>query len=281
VGIVARIACAQGTFMTTKSVELAIFWLPLIAGILLGGIAGSAWYGGDKIPAIWIAFVGCVCFLLTAALQLQQYAYARLLQPEIELSAPAQRSILRWDPPQEFNFTTRPEDQPLGAVGQSHSPIFTLKNKATIAAQDLSVVWEIAAYDVASLIQSSARLQLYGATQNSNMIILGTVMNPQGSPQGVPFTFPTSFKNTVPLPFLTRASEAFIPYDVWSQAVLFFMATLPNNRGDRSDPVTMTASVKWNIPEGSKNARFRVIAVATNDAPVNAKGRRRRPETCM
>jgi hypothetical protein len=48
------------------------------------------------------------------------------------------------------------------------------------------------------------------------------------------------------------------------------MATLPNNRGDRSEPVTMTATVKWNIPEGSKNARFRVIAVATNDAPINA-----------
>ena len=155
-------------------------------------------------------------------------------------------------------------------MGQSHSPIFTLKNRATIAAQDLSVVWEIGAYDVASLIQSSARLQPYGATQNSNMIVLGTVMNPQGSPQGVPFTFPTSFKNTVPLPFLTREGEAFIPYDVWSQAVLFFLATLPNNRGDRSEPVVFAVSVKWNNPEGSKNARFRVTAIATNDAPVNA-----------
>ncbi len=224
----------------------------------MGGIAGSAWYGGDKIPAIWIAFVGCVCFLLTGALQIQQYAYARLLQPEIELLVPAQRSILRWNPPEEFNFTTRPEDQPLGAMGQSHSPIFTLKNKATIAAQDVSIVWEIAAYDVSGLIQSSPRLRPYGASQNGDMITLGGVMNPQGSPQGLPFSFPTSFKSTVPMSFLTRESQTFIPYDLWSQAVLFFMATLPNNRGDRSEPVTMTASVKWNIPEGSKNARFRV-----------------------
>jgi len=228
--------------MTTKSVELAIFWLPLIAAILLGGIAGNAWYGGDKIPAIWIAFVGCICFLLTGALQFQQYTYARLLQPEIELLAPTHQSILRWDPPREFNFTTRPADQPLGAMGQSQSPILPLKNKATIAAQDISVVWEIPAYDVSSLTQSSVRMQTYSATQNGNMTTLGSVMNPQGAPQGLPFTFPTSFKNTVPLSFLTRESETFIPYDVWSQAVLFFMATLPNNRGDRSEPVVMTAT---------------------------------------
>jgi hypothetical protein len=29
--------------MTSKTVELAIFWLPLIAGVLLGGLAGNAW----------------------------------------------------------------------------------------------------------------------------------------------------------------------------------------------------------------------------------------------
>jgi TRAP-type C4-dicarboxylate transport system permease small subunit len=67
--------------MASRSVELAVFWLPLLAGILLSGIAGSAWYGGDKIPAIWIAFFGVVCLLLTAALQIQNFAYANLLQP--------------------------------------------------------------------------------------------------------------------------------------------------------------------------------------------------------
>jgi len=126
--------------------------------------------------------------------------------------------------------------------------------------------WEkrIRGNDVASLIQSSNLLQPYGATQNGNMTTLG------GAPQGRSFTFPTSFKTTVPMSFLTREGETFIPYDVWSQAALFFMATLSNNRGDRSEPVVMTATVKWNIPAGSKDARFRVTAVATNDAPINA-----------
>src|ERR1035437_4393596 len=52
--------------------DLAIFWLPLIGGILLGGIAGNAWYGGDKILALWLGFAGLVCLLLVGVIQIQQ-----------------------------------------------------------------------------------------------------------------------------------------------------------------------------------------------------------------
>ena len=52
--------------------EFAIFWLPLIAGLLLGGLAVGAWYGGDKTLAIWVGFVGAVCLVLLVALQIQQ-----------------------------------------------------------------------------------------------------------------------------------------------------------------------------------------------------------------
>ena len=74
-------------------------------------------------------------------------------------------------------------------MSESYSPTVTLKNTAAIAAQDVSIVWEIPAYDIGSLVQSSVRLQPYGATQNGNMTTLGGVMNPQGSPQGLSFTF--------------------------------------------------------------------------------------------
>ena len=52
--------------------NLLFFWLPIIGGVLLGGFAGNAWYGGDRILAIWLAFAGVVCFELVAAIQLQQ-----------------------------------------------------------------------------------------------------------------------------------------------------------------------------------------------------------------
>ena len=48
-----------------------LFWLPLIASILLGGVAASAWYGGDKSLGLWLAFAGVVLLLLTGAIQIQ------------------------------------------------------------------------------------------------------------------------------------------------------------------------------------------------------------------
>ena len=40
--------------MTEKLINVGIFWLPLIAGIILGGMSPSVWYGGDKLAG----FVG-------------------------------------------------------------------------------------------------------------------------------------------------------------------------------------------------------------------------------
>jgi hypothetical protein len=58
--------------MTKKQMDYAIFWLPIVGGILLGGLAGNAWYGGNKILALWLGFAGLICFLLLGVLQLQQ-----------------------------------------------------------------------------------------------------------------------------------------------------------------------------------------------------------------
>jgi hypothetical protein len=53
--------------------ELAIFWLPIVGGILLGSIAVSAWYSGTKVAALWWGFGGLVCFLLAGTLQIQTF----------------------------------------------------------------------------------------------------------------------------------------------------------------------------------------------------------------
>jgi len=44
--------------MTEKLINVAVFWLPLLAGIILSGLGPSIRYGGDKITALWVAFVG-------------------------------------------------------------------------------------------------------------------------------------------------------------------------------------------------------------------------------
>jgi hypothetical protein len=60
------------TLQRRKIMDLAVFWLPIIGGILLGSVAVSAWYGGDKILGLWCAFAGLICFLLVGVIQIQQ-----------------------------------------------------------------------------------------------------------------------------------------------------------------------------------------------------------------
>jgi hypothetical protein len=69
--------------------DIAIFWLPVVGGILLGGLAGNAWYGGDKILALWLTFFGLICFGLVAVLQIQQ----TILQSKASPSLTATNSL--------------------------------------------------------------------------------------------------------------------------------------------------------------------------------------------
>jgi hypothetical protein len=50
-----------------------MFGFPLIGGSILFAIAIAAWFSEHKITAIWFGFSGFICFLLLAALQLQEY----------------------------------------------------------------------------------------------------------------------------------------------------------------------------------------------------------------
>jgi hypothetical protein len=51
--------------------EFANFWLPIIGGGIFFTIAVGAWFGDHKVFGIWSGFIGCVCLLLLAALQIQ------------------------------------------------------------------------------------------------------------------------------------------------------------------------------------------------------------------
>jgi hypothetical protein len=240
--------------MSTKSVELAIFWLPLVAGVLLGGIAASAWYGGDRIAAIWISFVGLVCLLLTGAFQAQQYVSAHLLQPEIEVTAPALRSVLRWDDPKKQpGFTVLPENKTDAQIGLSISPKLGLKSRNGIFAQDATVEIEIPYFDLAALASTSNRLGGQYLQRNGDHVILGT------QPTGPFVTFPVSTRRVVRLPFIARDAEVEIPYDLLYYVALYFITTLPDQPGKQAPPVTADIVVKWAIPAGDKISRHRLM----------------------
>lgn len=235
---------------------LAIFWLPLIAGLLLGGLAAAAWYGGDKTLAVWVGFIGAVCLLLTAALQVQQYVWSVANQPHLALVPSEQQWFLRWDPPNSYQMQINNDPNPV--YGAWKVPTFQIRNTGTVA-QDASIKWAVTPFQVDALIASSTRLKDQKVEVKSNEVRLA----PQSGP-GIAFLHPMEWSNTITLPFITRETTTFIPLSVWENAALFFIATLPDAPEAKSEPFFFEAQINWNIPEGGQPKRFRVKAVAKN-----------------
>jgi hypothetical protein len=46
-----------------RGVDFSLYWLPIIGGVLLGGIAASVWFGGHKVGGLWLGYVGLIRFL--------------------------------------------------------------------------------------------------------------------------------------------------------------------------------------------------------------------------
>jgi hypothetical protein len=247
--------------VTEKLINVGIFWLPLVAGIILGGLSPSVWYGGDKIAALWMTFAGLVLLLLTATFQVQGFIQSTILQPHFEVIA-QERSTLTWNPPVDNSLNIKGENDQLPPGGWK-VPIFTIKNLTTINAQDVKVKWSAAKYDPASITANAPIFQGKQVAIANNLITL--------SGGGVPHQNPISFSATIDKPFITRSAETFIPIDVWNTAALLFLATLPAQPGSRSEPYYFDLEISWSIPDNAKPAHYRVKAVATNSKPAGAQ----------
>lgn len=242
--------------MTEKLINVGIFWLPLIAGIILGGMSPSVWYGGDKISALWMTFFGIVLLLLTATFQIQSYIQATILQPQFEVIKPEEKWILAWNPPSDNSMNIKGENDNLQPGGW-RVPVFTIKNVAPVNAQDVKVKWSAVKYDLSTLTANKPIFQGRQIAIATNLITLS-------APGGIPFQNPIQFSVSIDKPFITRSAEIFIPLDVWNTAALYFLATLPGQAGERSEPYYFDLAISWSIPENAKPARYRIKAVATN-----------------
>jgi hypothetical protein len=84
-----------------RMIDLAIFWLPILGGILLGGICFNAWYSGSKIVALWTGFAGLLCFELLAAAQWHQAISKAAHQPVVDDAVRTTQSaiigIYKWE----------------------------------------------------------------------------------------------------------------------------------------------------------------------------------------
>jgi hypothetical protein len=216
----------------------------------------SVWYGGDKISALWMTFFGVVLLLLTATFQIQSYIQATILQPQFQIIKPDQKSVLTWNPPTDNSMNIRGENDQ-SPPGGWRVPIFTVKNKTPINAQDVTVKWSATKYDPAALIANRAIF-------NGRQISISNGMVTLSMAGGVPFRTPFEFSSDVDKPFITRSTEIFIPLSVWNTAALFFLATLPMQAGARSEPYYFDLEISWNIPSNATPSHFRVKAVATD-----------------
>jgi hypothetical protein len=114
------------------------------------------------------------------------------------------------------------------------------------------------------LVDASSRLKAFEVKLDGNMITIGA-RSPITQPVGMSMTYQSLFKQNVPpIAFLGKRVESWIPIELWSQALFYFVATLPDVPGEKAPPVFFNVTVKWNIPEGNKSARFRVRTIATN-----------------
>jgi hypothetical protein len=250
--------------LAEKLTTVAVFWLPLIAGIILGGMSPSVWYGGDKLTSLWMTFSGVVLLLLTATFQIQSYIQATILQPQLEVLAPTQRSILTWNPPTDNSMNIRGENDNLPPRNW-RVPTFTIKNKTSVNAQDVTVKWSAAKYDPTTLTANKPIFDGRHVDVADHQITLS-------EPGGVPFQHEFRFSGSIDKPFITKTAETFIPLDIWNTAALYFLATLSPQIGARSEPYYFDLEITWNIPANAKPARYRVKAIATNitdpDGPV-------------
>jgi hypothetical protein len=93
-------------------------------------------------------------------------------------------------------------------------------------------------FDVQSLVDGSERLKSYETKIDGDAITIGA-RPPLTQPVGLSTRYQTVFKQSVPpIAFLGKRVESWIPIDLWAQALLYFIATLPETTASRSPSVT-------------------------------------------
>jgi hypothetical protein len=138
-------------------------------------------------------------------------------------------------------------------------PVFHIRNVGAYA-QDATVRWAAAPYEIRSVLDSSNRFQSQDFLLEDNQI----TFLPKPGVVGTPFAHPLEWSASLQVPFITRETDTFIPISVWETAAIFFIGTMSNQPNASSEPYFFDVEVKWNIPEGNQSRLFRMKATAVN-----------------
>jgi hypothetical protein len=236
-----------------RKMEFAIYALAIVGPAVMG--VGGVFATWNKTVGLWIGFLGAVLLVLSLALYLQNDILKQLSEPIVYMKPPPERFVLRWEKGKYAAFTRLQDRAP--DVGQGLYPTMQLVNTSPVNALDASIRWQIAPYDYRGLLQQSPRFEHIKVDYEENQVVFtGDNILAQG------MRFATS--STTSINYITRKADAFIPGPVWEYAALFVLATLPEQQGGTTAPLTFDATLTWNIPEGSPPRHFRIKMIATN-----------------
>ncbi|MGM4987517.1 hypothetical protein [Tardiphaga sp. 841_E9_N1_2] len=232
-----------------------VIWTAALLGPVLLGVGGvfATW---NRTTGLWVGFAGCIVVLVAIALYLQNDINKDAAQPKVNLQPPPERFVLKWEKLKYAPYT-RLEDRPPD-FGLGLFPTLKISNTSQTNALDASVRWQIAPFNVEDLLQKSPRFAAINMQFKDNKAFFhGAGLIPIHIGYGT-----TTF--TVPVNYITKQADAFIPQPVWDYASIFILATLPEDYGASTSPFSFDVTVTWNIPSGSTARSFKVTMVATN-----------------
>jgi hypothetical protein len=201
--------------------------------------------------------------LLTGTFQLQRYISANILQPSLELVPSSDRFVLTWDSPFSNLLNVRGENDTT-PPGSWRVPTFNLRNVSAISAQDVTYRWTATKYFPSEVVSSAQRFKNAKVELVSGSQLM--INTPNTGTGQTPFEFSASTS----VAFITKTAEIFIPLNVFNAAAIYFVATMPDQPGAKSQPYVFELSISWNIPDNTRPERFRVTATATNIKATSA-----------
>jgi hypothetical protein len=207
---------------------------------------------------------GAVWFLLQSSAQgqLGPSISQPVTQPNLALDAPTDTYVLRWDSASSLRLMFRKE----GDFGDNFQfPAFVLRKTNLVSVAGLTIKWRANISGFEKIIESSRVFSKYKLTFANDSVL---IQDPQLKlpPWGYPFSTEQSYQ----IPFVNKDTSIFMPLKLYDLATLYLFAMLPSENGAKTDPLTFSVFIDWNIPDGGKPEEFKVTATATNTRPNSA-----------
>jgi hypothetical protein len=185
--------------------------------------------------------------------------------PDLALIPPDSHHEIRWNPRASYMILAAPEGEIKDNRGTT--PIFIVKTVNNTPVQDATIRWQTEISGILKLVKESKNLSDYKIdATGGNLTISG------GPTPLIPFTYRDSdiaSSQDISVPFITNAgANAFIPSNIFSSAMLYTLALMPDTPGARLNPFTFSVTVSWNLPTPGSQ-KFLVKATIVNAKPPN------------